>query len=646
MADDSFATSQVKTNASMAAAHATTGAPIGSINRDFEEREAAERAQKMGMNYVDIASVHINPDHLKVLSGQDASQALVIPFFKLGKKVRLAIVHPTKPGTQAIIRKLKDEGYSINVNLASETGMRKALESYSKIEDINRIKPENIIDEEKIESYQQEVENLSSLREKIQTVTAEEALNFINVGALKTGASDIHYQPEEGTVIVRFRIDGVLQQVLEIDKNTYNYISNQLKYKSGMKLNVTSIPQDGRYFFTVNSRKIDVRVSSIPTEYGESFVCRLLDSKKKSLGFEELGFESRNLDMLNRALNLPNGMVLVTGPTGSGKTTTLYSLLSQFNKPENKIITLEDPIEYHLNGITQSQINEKRGYTFGSGLRAILRQDPDIVMIGEIRDKDTAETAAQAALTGHVMLSTLHTNSAIETIPRMLNVGLKPFMIAPSLGIVMAQRLVRKICPYCAHQHEISAGERKTLEQAIAGIKEMYPDADLSIPATLPQGDGCEKCSHTGYLGQVAIAEMFENTDELKDKILAGEPTSELFKAVRGNGMLTMGEDGVLKVLRGVTTLAEIERVTDISADASKKRIESDEVAEKATEKVADPEGGNASSQVAAPKATITQYTPVETATVPQQNQQSQNQSQVTNQKTNPEPNQEPPQTV
>ena len=566
MADDNFATSQVKTDASVEAAHATSGAPVGSINRDFEEREAAERAQKMGMNYVDIAKVIINPDHLKVLTGQDANQALVIPFFKVGKKLRIAIVHPTDQATQATIKKLKDEGFAINVNLASEAGMREALQAYAKIEDPRRIVDQNIIDESKIASYQQEVENLANLREKIQTVTAEEALNFISVGALKTGASDIHYQPEETKVTVRFRIDGVLQQVLEIDKNTYNYISNQLKYKAGMKLNVTTVPQDGRYFFTVNERKIDVRVSSIPTEYGESFVCRLLDSKKKSLNFEELGFEGRNLELLQKALTLPNGMVLITGPTGSGKTTTLYSLLNQFNQPENKIITLEDPIEYHLQGITQSQINEKRGYTFASGLRAILRQDPDIVMLGEIRDDDTANTASQAALTGHILLSTLHTNSAIESVPRLQNIGLKPFMIAPSLSIVMAQRLVRKVCPYCAEQKPLSEGGKEVLNKAITEIKELYPNGELGIPATLPHGKGCEKCSNTGYLGQVAIAEMFENTDKLKDLILSGASTSNLFKEIRANGMLTMGEDGILKVLRGITTLEEIERVTNIAA--------------------------------------------------------------------------------
>ncbi|MBU0981879.1 type II/IV secretion system protein [Patescibacteria group bacterium] len=580
MADQDFISSQVQTDATKQMQAATsTGAPVKDINRDFEERAVMERAQKMGMSYIDIEKVHINPDHLKVISVEDATQSLIVPFYKVGKKIRLAISHPTNPGTQAIIRKLKEDGFAINVNLASDPGIKKALAYYQNQAAVAPIQTENIVNEEEIESYQAEIENLGALRQKIREVTAEEALNFINVGALKTGASDIHYQPEETRVIVRFRIDGVLQEVLEIDKSTYNYISNQLKYKSGMKLNVDTIPQDGRFFFTVNKRKIDVRVSSIPTEYGESFVCRLLDSKKKSLSFEELGFEGRNLALLKHALTIPNGMILVTGPTGSGKTTTLYSLLTEFNTPDSKIITLEDPIEYHLSGITQSQINEKRGYTFGSGLRAILRQDPDIVMIGEIRDFDTAETASQAALTGHVLLSTLHTNSAIETIPRLINIGLKPFMVAPSLSIVMAQRLVRKVCSYCVTQQPMNEGERTVLTKAIEQIKQIYPDMQLSLPPTLPQAAGCDKCNNTGFLGQLSIAEMFVNDDALQDLILSDKTTGELFKHVRANGMLTMGEDGILKVLRGVTTLSEIERVTDISEEKVVKSIESAELA-------------------------------------------------------------------
>jgi type IV pilus assembly protein PilB len=569
MPDKDFIANQVQTDAHVQAAQATGGTPLTSINQEFEEKSVMERAQKMGMNYIDILSVHINPDHLKVLTGDEANEALTVPFFKVGKKIRLAIAHPTHPGTQAAIRKLKDQGFSINVNLASETGIRKALEQYRKLEALTPIETENIINEEQIASYQEEIENIGALKDKIQSVTAEEALNFINVGALKTGASDIHYQPEETSVTVRFRIDGVLQAVLNLDNGTYKHISNQLKYKSGMKLNIFSIPQDGRYFFTVNQRKVDVRVSSIPTEYGESFVCRLLDSKRKELTFSDLGFEGRNLELLKKALTLPNGMVLVTGPTGSGKTTTLYSLLQELNQPEAKIITLEDPIEYHLAGVTQSQINEKRGYTFGSGLRSILRQDPDVVMLGEIRDSATAQTAAQAALTGHILLSTLHTNSAIETVPRLLNIGLKPFMIAPALSIVIAQRLVRKVCPFCSVQKPITATEKKLLDQTLLGIQKLYPNYEAKTPVALPKGAGCQKCSNSGFLGQISIAEIFENSEELKSAILDGKPTAELEKIAREQGMLSMTEDGLIKVIQGLTTISEVERVTQLSLSHS-----------------------------------------------------------------------------
>ena len=574
MSENSFVTSQVSTDSHVAMAAATGGTPLTSINRQFEEKAAMESAQKMGMSYIDIGNVHVNPDHLKVITAVEAGDALVIPFFKVGKKIRLAIAHPTNPKTQELIKKLKTDGYAINVNLASESGIRMAMGAYKDLEGPTALQTENTIDESKIQSYQAEIENLGALREKLQSATAEEALNILSVGALKTGASDIHYQPEEKRVIVRFRIDGVLQQVLELDTSTYAYLANQLKYKAGMRLNVTNIPQDGRYLFVVNERKIDVRVSSIPTEYGESFVCRLLDSKKKDFKFEDLGFEGRNLGILNAALKIDNGMILVTGPTGSGKTTTLYSMLNEFNQPENKIITLEDPIEYHLTGITQSQINEKRGYTFGSGLRAILRQDPDIVMLGEIRDMDTAETAAQAALTGHIVLSTLHTNSAVETVPRLLNIGLKPFMIAPALGVVIAQRLVRKVCPFCVQQKPVEESDRKTLEKAIAQIHAAQPPLTLSVPATLPLGAGCDKCSHTGFLGQSSIAEMFTNSDELKEAILAEKGATELFKIVRAQGMLTMGEDGILKVLRGETTLSEVGRVTEFALAEEKAPVE------------------------------------------------------------------------
>ena len=332
-----------------------------------------------------------------------------------------------------------------------------------------------------------------------------------------------------------------------------------------LRLNVTNIPQDGRYYFTVNNRKIDVRVSVLPTEYGESFVMRLLDSSRHLISFEELGFSGPYLTKIENLTKISHGMILVTGPTGSGKTTTLYTMLAQFNKPEAKIITLEDPIEYHLPGISQSQINEKGGYNFASGLRSILRQDPEVIMIGEIRDLETAETAAQAALTGHVMLSTLHTNSAIETIPRLINIGLPSFMIGPSLNTIIAQRLCRRICPNCSKPKPIPKAELDELQRVLETIKSVRPAEALAIPDTLPVAEGCEICNHTGYKGRVTVAEFLEIDFEMKDLILNKASTTKMIEAARRKGMITMREDGVLKVLQGITTLEEVHRATAIN---------------------------------------------------------------------------------
>ena len=328
-----------------------------------------------------------------------------------------------------------------------------------------------------------------------------------------------------------------------------------------MKLNVATEPQDGRYYFNFNKRKVDVRVSALPTEYGETFVLRLLDSGKKALDFETMGYVGRNLELVKGATAIANGMVLVTGPTGSGKTTMLYAMLRQFNKPEAKIVTLEDPIEYHLENVAQSQINEKRGYSFGSGLRAILRQDPDVVMLGEIRDLETAETAAQAALTGHVLLSTLHTNSAVDTIPRLLNIGLQPYMVAPAIHTIVAQRLVRVVCKECGQDEAVKDSEKEEIEKVLAGVRTVAPDMVLEIPATIKNATGCPKCSHTGYSGRTAIAEVFVFDDTIRDLILGKKSSREILEAARAQGMLTLKEDGMLKVIAGQTTLNEVFRV-------------------------------------------------------------------------------------
>ncbi len=543
-------------------ANQTTDQALLSINRDLQEKATQERAKDFNLPYIDVAGFPVNPDILHLIPELQARAALFMPFFKSGKKVRIAVVDPDKAEFKEAIKQLADRGFTMEMHIASEAGLNEALKLYASDQYKLKIETKNVVSDEEIH-YEKELENLAKLKDTIATLPAEEALNMLHVSAIKAGASDIHYQPEETECAIRFRIDGVLHPVFSLGREVYAHIADQLKYKAKMKLNLTNVPQDGRFRFIVNERKIDVRVSSLPTEYGEAFVCRILDSGKHFASFDELGFSGKSLEVLKKAGDFAQGMVLVTGPTSSGKTTTLYVLLNQFNQPEAKIITLEDPIEYHLKGITQSQVNEKQGYNFASGLRSILRQDPDVVMIGEVRDLETAEVATQAALTGHVVLSTLHTNSAVETIPRLITMGVPAFMIAPALSVVVAQRLVRKLCVTCAHETDLTAEEKALIEKSLSDMKAVDPLCAAVVPSKLKRAKGCEACNVTGFRGQMVVSEVLYVDDEMEEAILKGKSAPELFALARKKGIFTMAEDGLLKVIDGLTTLEEVHRVTN-----------------------------------------------------------------------------------
>jgi len=535
------------------------------INREFEEKNTLKRAEEKGLSYVNIGKTPINPDYLKLIPLEESKKVKVVSFYKVGEKLRVAVLDEESPETKVVLGKLKAQGYKLNINLASKSGITEALQKY---ESEKTYKDKTIVekvDESSIKTYEKEISELKVLETKIPTVTAEEAINLINIGAMKTNASDVHYEPEEKAVTIRFRIDGVLHKILKVRTKDYKNILNQVKYQAKMKLNVSDVPQDGRYDFNYNERQVDVRVSIIPTEDSESVVCRFLDSGKEFTSIEDLGFEGEYLKRMKKLKSLTHGMILITGPTGSGKTTTLYSLLQGFNSPEKKIITLENPIEYHLDGIIQSQINEKGDYNFSKGLKSILRQDPDIVMIGEIRDLETANTASQAALTGHVLLATLHTNSAIESIPRLINMGMEPFVIAPALDTLIAQRLVRKICPHCGKLEQITPQEVKEFESAFTELKTTNPSLVTETPKELYKAVGCDKCSQTGYLGRMVIAEVVHVNGEMKELILARSSAKKLLEAARKQGFITMKEDGLMKVAEKHTTLEEVQRVINVS---------------------------------------------------------------------------------
>jgi len=538
---------------------------LRSIDRGYLEQATLEKARKLGFSYINLVKAPINPDLLRLLKPETARKAMMMPFFRIGKRLRVALADPGNLEAKRVIEELKKQKYLVNVNLASQVGIREMLKLYDSGQYKVKKDLETTYKEKDVKAYEQELVHLSDLKAKVEAATSEEGLQFINMGAMKTGASDIHFEPEAKTVRIRFRIDGILHKVFELDTGTYRNLINQIKYLSKMKLNVNNIPQDGRFSFDLNQRKIDVRVSDIPTQFGESFVFRLLDSEKGLLSYQHMGFQRDYLKKMQNLTNLNHGMILCTGPTGAGKTSTLYTVLNKFNSPESKIITLEDPIEYNLKGISQSQINEKRGYNFADGLKSILRQDPDVVMIGEIRDINTAETASQAALTGHVVLSTLHTNSAVETIPRLINMGLPPFMVAPSINTIIAQRLVRRVCDHCKVMRSIPEAELENIQKTVDAINKVRPDLKIEIPKKLPQPAGCDKCSHTGYSGRIAIHEIINMDYEIRDMILKEESSNNILLAVRRKGFITMREDGILKVLEGITTLEEVFRVTGVN---------------------------------------------------------------------------------
>jgi type IV pilus assembly protein PilB len=387
---------------------------------------------------------------------------------------------------------------------------------------------------------------------------------MIVASALKAEASDIHIEAEENMVVVRFRLDGILHNIAQLPKEMQKQLISRIKLLSGLKINIFDKPQDGRFTIFLTNDKVDVRVSTIPTGFGESIVMRLLRSAAVGLEFEDLGLRGKAYEELKRQINRPNGMIVTTGPTGSGKTTTLYAILKKLAKPEVKIITLEDPIEYRLPGINQSQIDVSKGYTFPAGLRSILRQDPDVIMVGEIRDLETAETSIQAALTGHLVISTIHTNDASGAIPRFLSMGVKPFLLSPALNAIIGQRLVRRICPACKEETTLPPELLERVKKILSELPEEEKKGIDFKNLKFYHGKGCDKCNMIGYKGRIGIYEIMLMNKEIEELILSGEVSEYKMKEVAvKNGMVTMVQDGLLKALEGITTVEEVFRVAE-----------------------------------------------------------------------------------
>jgi len=383
--------------------------------------------------------------------------------------------------------------------------------------------------------------------------------------AVEGKASDIHIEPMKKELRVRFRVDGVLQTNLLLPLKIHPAVVARVKILSNLKIDETRIPQDGRFSTKVGGKDIDFRVSTFPTTLGEKAVMRVLDASEGVKSFEELGLERRNYDVLNVAVKKPYGMILSTGPTGSGKTTTLYAVLNLLNKEGVNITTLEDPVEYFIEGINQSQVRPDIGYSFAQGLRHILRQDPDVIMVGEIRDEETAALATHAALTGHIVLSTLHTNNALGVAPRLLDLDVAAFLIPSALSLAIAQRLVRVLCPHCKKKVK---PDPKAKEIILEELEKLPPaikkDVKVPEPLMVYQAQGCKKCNSTGYLGRIALFEILEMTNQLGEIILKEPTEAKIEEEARRQGMTTMKQDGVLKVLDGVTSLEEVLRAAEI----------------------------------------------------------------------------------
>ncbi|MCK5285655.1 MAG: Flp pilus assembly complex ATPase component TadA [Candidatus Pacebacteria bacterium] len=539
--------------------------------REQEEEELAKiLSVKYDVRYINLKTVSIKTDALKIVPEKKSRELKIIVFEKVGKKIKVAVISPKETETVVYLKKLEEKGYSLTIYMVSHKSIEKAWSRYAEMS-YNTKTTAGLVDivPENVENIFSKTTNLEDLKEilkdilnsKVQHITSR-FFEAILAGALATGASDIHIEPEEDFITLRFRLDGVLVVVAKFKKHLYKLLLSRIKLISGLKLNVTKKPQDGRLSIKLQEKSVEIRVSVLPDAYGESIVLRLLDPANISVTIKDLGIEKNLFEILNKEIHRPNGMILNTGPTGSGKTTSLYAFLRKIHTPENKIITIENPIEYHLPGIVQTQINIDKGYTFLEGLKSSLRQDPDIIMVGEIRDTDTAKVAVNSALTGHLVFSTLHTNNAVGTFYRLIDLGIQANIISTAINIIIAQRLVRKPCEHCKKEVLIEEKDKEEISKILGEIDNVEKYTTNTEKMFVPVG--CDECNNTGYKGRIGIFEAILVNAEIS-KLLEQNPGKEVIKTIfKQQGLLSLAQDGVIKVLNGDTTLDELRRVIDL----------------------------------------------------------------------------------
>ena len=503
-------------------------------------------AESLGTPFMDLDDYLIDPEVIKLVPESLAKKHKAVPLFKIGNTLTVAMVDPQDINVIDDIRKSSGVE-AVDPVLSTLDMIQKVIDQYygalGNVDNIVKGLSKEIIEKKSKES--------AGLAEIAIDAPVIKLVNLIIMQAVKDGASDIHIEPDQDKVLIRYRIDGILHGVQELPKHLQSAIASRIKVVSDMDIAEARKPQDGRMQLKVENKSLDLRVSSFPTIYGENIVIRILDKASVLLGLAELGLSAEVAEHFSKIIRRPNGIILVTGPTGSGKTTTLYSALSTINSMEKNIITIEDPVEYELPLIRQTQVNPKAGLTFANGLRNILRQDPDVIMVGEIRDKETAEVAIQASLTGHLVFSTLHTSDASSVLTRLLDMGIEPFLVSGSIVAILAQRLVRVICPKCKEEHIPSDEVREELK--------------LSEESKFYQGKGCRSCKNTGFSGRIGIYELLVVNDEIRNMIAVKTSAKEIKKKAIELGMCVLHDDGMEKARKGITTLAEVLRVTEES---------------------------------------------------------------------------------
>lgn len=527
--------------------------------REEAIEDAAEAiAATAGLPYHDLHLFPVDANDAHLIPEADAKRLHIASFQQNGNKVSVALGNPNDPAVMEYLQKTADEkGWQLSLSVVSLPSLEKVWAQYKNKELLKNLDIMQVaLEGEDLEHFEK---NFESLRKISSTqVPTSEIIEVILAGATKLRGSDVHIEPHEEGARMRYRIDGILQEIGDLPLSVYRLLLARIKMLANMKINIRDRAQDGHFFVMVDQARVDIRVSLIPGNHGENINMRLLNGEDVNVDLGSLGIYGLAFEVLQKAIAKPNGMILNTGPTGSGKTTTLYSILNKINSPEIKIITVEDPIEYAIQGIVQTEVSQRRDYTFASALRAIVRQDPDVILVGEIRDDETADTAVSAALTGHLLLSTLHTNSALGTIPRLLELGVKPSLISSCMNVIVAQRLVRILCEKCKEPYLPSKQTIAALEKLLALIPDTGKTEKPQKIETLYRPKGCPHCTLTGYRGRKGIFEIVDMTQPIRDLISNMATEKEIFDEARKHGYILMSEDGLIKVLKGLTTMEEV----------------------------------------------------------------------------------------